>query len=234
MRQCGAGALFAQTIFGGPAYVYRNLVYNSTTGGRLKLLDKAAGVLVYNNTFIGQGRLWRPLSNVHFRNNLMVGDSWNDQLFGFKTFTNYSSSDHNGFRPNPGAKLSFEWTSPAFGAAADYDHPLVERRFATLKDYVRSTGQDKHSVPVDYNVFEKVSPPNRAELQRLYRPNELDFRLRAGSAAIDRGEVLPNVTDGFTGKAPDLGAYEHGQPIPGYGPRTWPVGTSAENPMGGS
>jgi hypothetical protein len=30
---------------------------------------------------------------------------------------------------------------------------------------------------------------------------------------------LPNVNDGFTGKAPDLGAYEVGQTVPHYGPR---------------
>lgn len=33
-----------------------------------------------------------------------------------------------------------------------------------------------------------------------------------GSAAIDAGVVLPGITDGFTGKAPDLGAYEFGGP----------------------
>jgi hypothetical protein len=31
--------------------------------------------------------------------------------------------------------------------------------------------------------------------------------------------VIPNVTDGYTGKAPDLGAYEFGAPVPHYGPR---------------
>jgi len=32
-----------------------------------------------------------------------------------------------------------------------------------------------------------------------------------------RGSKAANVNDGFTGKAPDLGAYEVGQPIPHYG-----------------
>jgi hypothetical protein len=30
---------------------------------------------------------------------------------------------------------------------------------------------------------------------------------------------LPNITDGFTGAAPDLGALEVGQPLPTWGPR---------------
>jgi hypothetical protein len=36
---------------------------------------------------------------------------------------------------------------------------------------------------------------------------------------VDRGAVLPTVTDGFTGAAPDIGALEVGQPLPRYGPR---------------
>ena len=43
--------------------------------------------------------------------------------------------------------------------------------------------------------------------------------MKPGSAAIDRGVVLPNINDGFAGKAPDLGALEAGQPLPIYGPR---------------
>jgi len=35
----------------------------------------------------------------------------------------------------------------------------------------------------------------------------------AGSKAIDAGVVLPGITDGFRGAAPDLGAYEQGEPV---------------------
>jgi hypothetical protein len=31
--------------------------------------------------------------------------------------------------------------------------------------------------------------------------------------------VIPQVTDGYAGAAPDLGAVELGQPLPHYGPR---------------
>ena len=41
-----------------------------------------------------------------------------------------------------------------------------------------------------------------------------------GCAAIDAGAALPNINDSFSGKAPDLGAYESGRPLPHYGPRT--------------
>lgn len=224
-----AGALSAQPIFGGPAYFYRNLIYNGIVGGPIKLVDTPAGVLFYQNTLIGQGRLFGPASNVQFRNNLILGDGWNGELFNFKTFTNYSSSDYNGFRPNPGQTKAFEWTSPPFGKAADYDPAaLVTRQYPTLKAYAKATGQDRHSVRVDYDVFVNVPKPDLSDPQRLYDPTKFDFRPRPGSAAIDKGELLPSITDGYTGKAPDLGAFELGKALPHYGPRQWPTGTSPD------
>ena len=46
-----------------------------------------------------------------------------------------------------------------------------------------------------------------------------DFSLATGSSAIDAGKILPGITDGFTGAAPDIGAYEQGQATPQYGVR---------------
>ncbi len=43
--------------------------------------------------------------------------------------------------------------------------------------------------------------------------------LTAGCAAVNAGAILPNINDGFVGAAPDMGAYELGQPLPAYGPR---------------
>jgi hypothetical protein len=37
--------------------------------------------------------------------------------------------------------------------------------------------------------------------------------------AVDAGVALPNLNDGYGGKAPDLGALERGERPPLYGPR---------------
>ena len=37
-----------------------------------------------------------------------------------------------------------------------------------------------------------------------------DYRPRASSPLVDAGVVFPPYTDGFLGKAPDIGAYEFG------------------------
>jgi hypothetical protein len=224
------GALSAQPIFGGPAWFFRNLVYNATSGGPLKFVDTPAGVLVYQNTFFGESALFGPASNVHFRNNLIIGDGWAGALFAPSTSTAWSSADYDGYRPNPDSKAPFGWTSPREGVATDYKGPLVKREFASLEDLRSATGQERHGVLLGAEVFVNAPTPDRADPQRLYRPSELDFRLRPGSPAIDAGVELPTITDGYTGKAPDLGAYELGSDPPHYGPRVWPTGSNPGAP----
>lgn len=227
-NEAGGGFSF-QPIFGGPAYLFQNVVYQATTGGPLKTTDTPAGLLVYQNTFIGQGSI-APVSNAHFLNNLFVGDNWKEPVFNFSTFTNYSSSDYNGWRLNPGAPYAFAWNSPEFGSAPIYKSAgLTKRHYASLAEFQNATGQDKHSVLVDYDIFEHVTAPDPEDPQRLYAPENFDFRLKAGSAAIDKGVVLPNINDDYTGKGPDLGALEFDKPVPHYGPVDWPTSSTGKD-----
>lgn len=212
-------AISAQPLFGGPAYYIGNVVYHAPEGGSLKFQANPAGLVVYHNTFFAEAHDMGPVSNVHYRNNLFLGQGAYPEIFTSDTFTNYSSSDYNGFRPNPGAGSSFVWKSPPAGVMADFRSDRETRSFPTLKAYAAATGQDRHSILVDYSDFVRASPADPQDPQRFYRPDEFDFTLRQGSKAVDAGVVLPNVNDGFTGKAPDLGAYERGRPLPGYGPR---------------
>jgi hypothetical protein len=212
-----SGALSVQPVFGGPVYFYQNLIYNTPTGS-LKYIEESAGILTYNNTIIGEGRAG-VASNETFRNNLILAQGAFDPVFAVTTLTNYTSSDYNGFRPNPGVEDSFEWNSPPFGVAADFTKTPVTRRFRTLKEYSEATGQERHSVLLDYDAFVKVTRPDMTDPQRVYDPAGFDFQLRSGSAAVDAGVLLPNINDDFTGRGPDLGAYETGRPIPHYGPR---------------
>ena len=212
-------ALSAQPVLGGPAYFIGNLVYHAPEGGTVKLTANSSGLVFYQNTLIGEVHDMGPVSNLHFRNNLILGQGAWPEIFEVDTFTNYSSSDYNGFRPNPGVGQAFGWNSPPSGVAADYLKDREVRRFASMRDYAAATGQDRHSVLIDYGDFVRVSAPDPRDPRRFYRPDEFDFTLNARSRAIDAGTVLPNVNDGFTGKAPDLGAYERGRPLPLYGPR---------------
>jgi len=169
---------------------------------------------------------------MHLANNLILGQGTQPRVFALDTFTNYSSSDYNGFRPNPGAAQSFAWNSPPFEQVRNFyperradgltgqTAPLVQRNFATLTEYAKATGQDRHSRLVEYDVFVNASQPDFTDPTHVVAVDTVDLRLRPGSVAIDAGTELPNITDGFQGRAPDLGAYESGIPLPHYGPRT--------------
>jgi hypothetical protein len=212
-------ALSVQPGFGGPLYFVRNVVYHAPEGGATKFLATSSGIVLYHNTLLAPVRwMLTAVSNLHFRNNLILGRSEVPEIFTVETFTNYSSSDYNGFRPNEDAEFSFQWNSPPFAIRADYAGTREKRSFKTLEEFRKATGQDQHSVLVDYDVFQKASKPD-ADPRRLYRASDFDFQLRTGSVAIDAGTRLPNINDDFTGRAPDLGAYESGRALPHYGPR---------------
>ena len=249
-----------QPAGGGPVYWVRNIMYHAP-GGSTRMTSGAAGVIFYNNTILTETAAGSS-GNAHWRNNLFLGENTAPSIFSVTTYTNYSSSDYNGFRPNPDANVSFQWNSPPANVRVDYTALLTAsggdegggrggnagrgvaaggaaavpgaagrgtarstlemRSFKTLTEYAQATHQDQHSVTVDYDVFVNVPRLDGKDLrsvQKLYKADDLDFRLKPNSAAVDRGIALPNVTDGFSGQAPDLGALEVGQPTPHYGPR---------------
>ena len=216
-----------QPTLGGPIYWIRNIQYNCP-GGSTR--GEATGALFFNNTTLCETAPSQSM-NVHWRNNLMMAQHSfaTPFVFNITTDTNWSSSDYNGFYANAEATNSFGWNSPPFNVAADINAPghtpvLVTRSYPSLAAYSAATGRDMHSVMLDYSIFMNVPPLDARDLAHITNlydlaANNLDFRLKPGSAAVDKGMVIPNVTDGYTGAAPDLGALEVGQPMPQYGPR---------------
>jgi hypothetical protein len=219
--QCG---LSAQPVFGGPAYYIRNVLYHVPTGNALKFNVKPAGLVLYHNTIIAESRNSAIYANAHFRNNLFLGtDTRGREVMRFPNATSYSTYDYNGYRRNPNAEQNFLWKAPE-GLAPDYE--LERARFepySSLKALSAATGQEAHGIEVDYNIFEDLQPPETGAPHKVYEARDLNFRLRPGGKAVDAGIPLPNVSDHYTGKAPDLGALELDAPAPVYGPRTQPV-----------
>ncbi len=214
----------AQPMFGGPVYFYRNLLYHVGGGSAFKLSAIPAGILIYQNTLIGEQTAGGPYSNAHWRNNLFLGKDTPDR--GIMTWGNATanySSDYNGYRPNRGVARQYVWTAPAPGETA-YEPKAEDRHsFATLAELREKTGQERHGIEVDFDIFENLTPPDPAKRHHVYHAMDLNFRLKAGSKAVDAGVLLPTINDDFAGKAPDLGALELNQPEPHYGPRwvTW-------------
>jgi hypothetical protein len=223
----GGSGVSTQPVWG-LAYFIRNIVYHDPGNfGALKLATPTAAVF-YHNTFLapvyGGKTTHNTLDvggpNLQFRNNLILAEDPNDPAFNVGAFTNSSSSDYNGFMSGARAPYHYGWLSPPFNDhTPDYSGTLEKRSYATLKEYAQATGQDTHSIEVGFDAFENLAPARYEDPTRVYDVDKLDFQLKAGGAAVDRGVALPNINDGYAGIAPDLGALELGAPPTHYGPR---------------
>jgi hypothetical protein len=214
------GGYSAQPVFGGPAYFVRNISYHVPSGVAFKFSAKPAGLFVYHNTIIGEQTARDPSSNVHFRNNLFLGrDTPGRGVMTWANATAAHSSDYNGYRPNVGVDAQYAWLAPSGTGAVYEPKPEQWQTFRSLIDLRAATGREAHGVEVDYDVFERVRPPDPAQRHAAYHAVDLDFRLKPGSRAVDAGVMIPTVNEGFAGRAPDLGAIESGTPPPRYGPR---------------
>jgi len=210
--------LSAQPIFGGPVYFIRNIVYN-VPGTALKYMIRPAGVLTYQNTFIAEASI-SNFSNGHFRNNIFLGPSENRPSLSATTFTNYSSMDYNGYRIKLHNQPAFRLTYPTHDSLnqADLKH-MTKVEAMSLKEFTSKTGYEVHGVELSKEIFKKLALPDPQKRGNIYPVDGTDFQLVKGGKAIDTGIHLPNITDDYTGKAPDLGALEYGHPSPHYGPR---------------
>ncbi len=220
MRNRGVNAaengISAQPVFGGPAYYIRNILYNVPLGGALKIHGGVPGLTAYHNTFIAESNAGARYPNANFRNNLILGTDGPTNVSSLHFTTPYSIADYNGYRPNRGPdspENQFKWLSS--------DGESVG--FKTMKDFSKASGLEKHGIIVDYDVFEDLMKPVHALEGGLpspvYHAVDLNFRLNPKGKAVDAGVVIPNVNDGFNGKAPDLGALEVGSDPVIYGAR---------------
>ena len=216
--QCG---LSAQPVFGGPAYFIRNVIYHVPVGIALKFMARPAGLYILHNTFIAENGNGQTFSNSHFSNNLFMGTGTRGRAVAVFPFaTAYSTSDYNGYCPNPGEN-NYRWVSPANGTLRDYSITIQKdgKSFSSLKSFSETTGLDRHSIELGYDVFDNLKAPDPAKPGSVYHATDFNFRIKPESAAIDAGTWIHGVNDNFKGKAPDLGAIEAGQDEEVYGPR---------------
>jgi hypothetical protein len=214
--------LSSQPGLGGPTYFMNNVMYN-IIHCIYKLARSSKGDVVLHNTVVKVGDGFMVTHNptlALFRNNLMIGGKGGEP--GGGAFGRYGSG--------PGHAVSF----PRASATCDMDYDGVgtfgtpfkaivgRKTMDSFEEFTRQTSE-KHAVLVDMSVFnDKVEFPDPAIPER----EPVDLRLKPGSVAVDAGLYIPGINDGFTGSAPDIGAYELGHEIPHYGPR--PLGMDEE------
>ncbi len=194
-----------QPVHGGPVYIFRNAIYN-VGKETFKMHNHPSGAIFYHNTSVKAGM---PLllftsgtvSNCVCRNNLFLGTTGN---YAYESTARMQACDFDFDGFGGQGELFLKWNGV---------------RYATLEDATQRSPAYRHAVSVspDAAFQSGVKPPDAAQAQFGVEVN--DLRLSPSCEAVDAGVVLPNVNDGYQGKAPDLGAYELGRPLPHYGPR---------------
>lgn len=220
--------LSVQPIYGGPAYLIRNVVVN-VTHEQMKFHGlggtpprESNGILAYHNTFVSPGaalNLETSTPTHHFvvANNLFVGGPQppNGRTVNWTGPIDNGVFDYNGYAPDGGFTLNL---------------PLAQGGYSRFPNFaaMQRAGVETHGLLLALPIFAGgLTPP--ASYSETLDPQ--DVSLDAASNAIDRGMVLPNVNDAFTGAAPDLGALESGCPAPIFGPRPDGIDESNE-PLG--
>jgi len=199
-----------QPVYGGPVYIFRNVMYNIAvepfkmhTAGQ----DLTSGFLLFHNTVVKKGVPWcvytgDRVNNVVTRNNLFVGTAANYA----KEFTapmEICDFDYDAFAGGPFEKFA-KWNGV---------------QYRTFEEFKADAPIENHASRVDAKGLFASGVTAPASVETRYPVSVNDLRLASGSGAVDRGVYIPNVNDGFTGEAPDLGAYEIGAPLAHYGPR---------------
>jgi hypothetical protein len=226
VRNCFDG-MSSQPDLGGPTYYIQNTMYN-VLYSPFKFHNGTVGDVVLHNTVVKCGDAFgcyagATWSRAYFRNNLFIGGT------GGGTYGGYGNGSGNVLDlADADATCSFDYDGLGSIGTNTFAGKIGATRFTSLATLKANT-TEVHAVQVDMSVFADTVPfPSNP-----YPPKPVvDLHLAAGGAAIDKGVVLVGLNDGFSGAAPDLGAYELGATPPVYGPRVG--GTGGTGGAGGA
>jgi hypothetical protein len=165
-------------------------------------VNSTGAIVAHNTAAVSREALYGgSFHHALFRNNLLLGLP-GAQGYWMSTNAHPLDMDYGGYN-----------------IAAQFQ-PLLNLnnvRYRTMRDATENTGIMAHAVLVDWEVFTNVKQPPGED--QFADPKAMDIRIHPDSKAVDAGVLLPGINGDFTGKAPDLGCYEIGKPIPTYGPR---------------
>jgi len=227
-------AFSAQPMYCGPWYFVRNEVYTRKNMLKANVVDRFVFV---NNTLVSdyeyvQGRAGAMLRSFS-RNNLWIlapraRPEWKSNFIwagGQLAKAKYQEA----YSARPDWRTDVDYDGFDWGSAPQpFLWNLGNGRNAAFRDVAsisEAIGILKHGIAVRRQEIFEI-PDLRAYALEPYSARRLT--LKAGSSAIDAGQPVPNIAETFLGKAPDLGAYECGAPLPHYGPR--PAGAVAQAP----
>ncbi|HEX5136028.1 MAG TPA: hypothetical protein VFY93_03585 [Planctomycetota bacterium] len=206
-------------LWGGPFYCFRNIAVN-VGRGPFKLNSGESGFVICNNTIVRtDGTV--PVGWIQYNNGDLRGWSFRNNILVYRGKGNPLVLESGGCDPidftnnawYPDGRVQWSNTggnAPSFAA-------IRTQLYET--DPVFGTSRHRHDGDVVIVAEPFTSPvplgtDHLVEVTTHYVPI-----LAATSAARNAGIEIPNITDGYSGAAPDAGAMISGRPTPDWGAR---------------
>ncbi len=189
-----------------PWYILRNqLVGFKEAPFKFRTTDRS---VIAHNTIVMWGKMI-CCSDAHLLRSIVKNNLWisvtGGQIWDFGSNVRDWRTDFD--------SDGFDWG----GSTAPFRYGGVV--YSSVSAFSAASGLETRGRRIDRNTcFETFTVPGPP----LTPVPPQHMTLRVGCPAVDAGTILPNINDGFAGVAPDLGAYERGQPLPLYGPRLGP------------
>lgn len=178
----------------GPVYALRNLIYRSGVG-----VNSYSGMPFKLNSGLGASG---PIYLAHNTADAALPDNDGFEIRSPGSWPTLWSRNNiwSGTRfalsnANPSQPLDFDWDD-LFTTDPDelvWWDGLADRHLETLAELRSVTGQELHGV---------------REAPAFVSAATGDYRLAPGATLIDAGIAIAGINDGFSGSAPDLGAFE--------------------------
>ena len=210
MINSASHAFCNQPALGGPVYWIRNIAYH-LPGGSTRLTGGSAGVLFYNNTILtetaGQVRERALAQQPDPRRELAARrSSASTPTPTTARRTTTASGRIPARRVVPVELAAVRQSAIDLVRAGQRSRAARNARVPDARRLQRGdrTGSQQRAGRLR-RLRERAAARragSRDGAEALSRPKDFDFRLKPGSAAVDRGVALPNVTDGFAGRRP--------------------------------
>lgn len=202
--------------------IKNNTVFDS---GRASLYGKTVASKVLNNEFFNSGILTRDLGTIYTSGDAqgteiaynLIHDNKTDSLgSGIYVDSGWAGNVSANYLFHHNVIWNNNWSSIFIKPNAGGEPTNYQVYNNTLWTSPRSVTTNGSEARVYNNLsdksFEGTDRQNNLVTANPQFVGIPDFQLKSTSPAINAGRVIPGITDGFLGSAPDDGAYEFGAP----------------------
>jgi Right handed beta helix region len=182
-------------VYDGPVYAIRNLIHRTGVGNN----SYPGSSFKFNSGYSASGPmyLFHNTSDAYYTENsgiqIKLPGSWAKIYARNNIWSGTDFAIYNVNTTQP-VDLNYDGLYTTLANELVYWDGVPDHHMRDLATFQQSTGQELNGLSCQ---------------PRFSDPASHDYSLASGSCLIDKGLVIPGINDGFSGTAPDIGAFEH-------------------------